>query len=58
VVANGTSTGTPVELGTIKTTSAKSKTVTVDVKNGETSLKAGENNKVIAKVNFDFNQAG
>lgn len=58
VVANGTSTGTPITLGTVKTTSAISKTFDADLTNVDTSLKAGDTSKTIAKLEVNFTQAG
>jgi hypothetical protein len=55
-VANGTASGTPLALGTVKTTSALTKTITFHTKNGDTTAKAGEN-KTIAKVEVIFDNA-
>jgi hypothetical protein len=55
-VANGTASGTPLALGTVKTTSALTKTITFNTKNGDTTAKAGEN-KTIAKVEVIFDNA-
>lgn len=58
VVANGTASGMPISLGIIKTTPAATKTVDVEVTSPDTSLKAGDTKKTIAKLNVDFNKAG
>ncbi len=55
-VANGTASGTPLNLGTVKTTSAVTKNVTFNIKNGDTTAKAGEN-KALAKVEVIFDNA-
>ena len=57
VVANGTAEGYPVKLWTIKTTSAMSKTVDVTVSNWEGTVKAGDTEKSLWKVEVDFNKA-
>lgn len=51
-VANGTASGTPISLGTLKTTSALSDEYDLKVKNNYTSLKAGDKNETIAQVEF------
>jgi predicted aspartyl protease len=55
-VANGTASGTPLTLGTVKTTSANTKNVTFNVKQGDSTAKAGEN-KILAKVEIIFDHA-
>jgi hypothetical protein len=47
-----------VALGTVRTTTAASKTVNVEVENtSNVTLEAGNTSKVLTKVNFDFNKA-
>lgn len=54
---NGTASGMPVSLGTIKTSPALSETVRVDLQsNIDTNLKAGDKSKAIAKLNVDFDR--
>ncbi len=57
VVANWTASGYPITLWTIKTTSAMSKTVDVTVANWEGTIKAGDTEKLLWKVEVDFNKA-
>lgn len=54
-VSNGSASGTPINLGTLKTTTAKSKSVQVDINNVDTSIKAGDKAKTLAEVEFNFN---
>ena len=54
VVSNGTAEGYPVKLGTIKTTSATSKTVTVTVADWDSSIKAWESQKLLWTITVDF----
>ena len=55
-VSNGTATGAPVNLGTVKTTSALSKAVTNTLK-ADYSLDAGKMNTTIAKLSVTFKDA-
>jgi hypothetical protein len=56
-VSNGTATGMPIALGTLKTTSAKTKTAVVSAKNVDRYVKAGDKAKSILETEFRFNEA-
>ncbi len=57
VVSNWKAEWYPVNLWTIKTTSALSKTVDVTIKNGETPVKAWDTAKTLIKMDVDFSKA-
>ena len=57
-VSNGTATGLPVSLWTVKTTSASPKTVNVTLEDGDTAtLIAGDTDKLLAKVHVIFDKS-